>query len=82
MIFDFKICVFVVVLIRLRLLIFNLFCRWGGCIVTLCDSLELCQTYIQSLKDKYYVKQPGYNVADIDNIVFVTAPYTGAEIYI
>lgn len=49
--------------------------------MALCDSLELCQTYIQTLIEKYYVRQSSFDSANLDNIVFVTAPYAGAEIY-
>ena len=56
--------------------------RWGGCIVALCDSLELCNGYIKELKEKYYGKLEGTDREQLNEAIFVTAPYNGAEIYI
>lgn len=58
------------------------FFRWGGCIVALCDSLHESTTYINELKEKYYKTIPEFQEEDAGNIVFVTSPQRGAEIYL
>ena len=55
---------------------------WGGCIVSLCDSITTCDRYISTLRESYYDHLPHSKHLNLDEIVFATEPRQGAEIFI
>lgn len=53
--------------------------------MSLCDSEESSQKYIQTLKERYFALLPPhilekYAHSDFENVVFATCPRNGAEI--
>uniref|UniRef100_A0A1A9W4J9 Galactokinase n=1 Tax=Glossina brevipalpis TaxID=37001 RepID=A0A1A9W4J9_9MUSC len=59
---------------------------WGGCIVALCDSVEISKKYMSTLKEKYYLELPvpileELQLNDFQNVIFATCPREGADIF-
>lgn len=62
--------------------LYPIFYSWGGCIVAICDSLELSLLYIEELKHKYFKNLPEFSGEEVENVVFVTNPQKGAGIFV
>lgn len=54
---------------------------WGGCIVALCDSIDQCDSAIQELR-KYFAQRPEAEGRNFDDLVFITNPQRGAEVFL
>lgn len=54
--------------------------RWGGCVVALLSEDKIDQ-FVSRVSEQFYVGNPQAEGLDINNLIFVTEPAQGVQLF-